>query len=245
MTDQEALLRAVVDDPENDTPRLVYADWLDENGQPERAELIRGQCHLARTNGEPESHERIALADRIGRLVREYAPAWRKELPHGAGVGWGPFRRGMVEAAVFRVTTHPTKGPPATFPVCAFDLTPLRILRVNFPTTHPDVRAAAAAKLLGWPELRRFRVLVVEFGYFDGWANSWDAMVRALCDHDWSLGPAVLGLRASSLRGNVPWGVFADVPPDKVMPALDLRSAEARPEVRAALVRRYGDGVRF
>lgn len=46
MTDREALLRAVLLSPADDTPRLVFADWLDETGQPERAELIRVQCEL-------------------------------------------------------------------------------------------------------------------------------------------------------------------------------------------------------
>jgi uncharacterized protein (TIGR02996 family) len=33
--------------PDNDAPRLVYADWLDEQGDP-RGEFIRVQCELAR-----------------------------------------------------------------------------------------------------------------------------------------------------------------------------------------------------
>jgi uncharacterized protein (TIGR02996 family) len=43
--------RAQLDD---DAPRLISADWLEENGQPERAELIRVQIDLA---GPPEKSE--------------------------------------------------------------------------------------------------------------------------------------------------------------------------------------------
>ena len=39
-----ALLKAVVDSPADDLPRLVAADWLEEHGDPERAEFIRLQC---------------------------------------------------------------------------------------------------------------------------------------------------------------------------------------------------------
>jgi uncharacterized protein (TIGR02996 family) len=46
----EALLQAILDDPEDDTPRLVYADWLEENGEPERAEFIRAECVLAQSS---------------------------------------------------------------------------------------------------------------------------------------------------------------------------------------------------
>lgn len=48
MTEEAALLAAILTHPEDDTPRLVYADWLDEHEQPERAELIRVQCERAK-----------------------------------------------------------------------------------------------------------------------------------------------------------------------------------------------------
>ena len=41
MTDQDALLRALCEAPEDDAPRLIYADWLDEHGDPMQAEFIR------------------------------------------------------------------------------------------------------------------------------------------------------------------------------------------------------------
>lgn len=46
--DGDALLAAIRADPDDDTVRLVYADWLDERGEAERAEFIRVQCELAR-----------------------------------------------------------------------------------------------------------------------------------------------------------------------------------------------------
>ena len=48
MTDREALLRAIIDHPDEDTPRLVYADWLDENGDSKRAAFIRAQIEYHR-----------------------------------------------------------------------------------------------------------------------------------------------------------------------------------------------------
>ena len=50
MSDAIALLAAIRQAPDDDAPRLVYADWLDEHGQTEWAEFIRIQCELARTN---------------------------------------------------------------------------------------------------------------------------------------------------------------------------------------------------
>ncbi len=47
MSTGAALLQAILDDPDSDTPRLVYADWLDEHDQPIRAEFIRLQIDIA------------------------------------------------------------------------------------------------------------------------------------------------------------------------------------------------------
>ena len=43
MSDEKGLLQAVCEAPDDDGPRLVYADWCEDNGQPERAEFIRSQ----------------------------------------------------------------------------------------------------------------------------------------------------------------------------------------------------------
>jgi uncharacterized protein (TIGR02996 family) len=43
-----ALLRAICADPDDDTPRLVAADWLEEHGDADRAAFIRIQVELAR-----------------------------------------------------------------------------------------------------------------------------------------------------------------------------------------------------
>lgn len=44
-----ALIRDVLERLDSDAPRLVYADWLSENGQEERGEFIRLQVELAAT----------------------------------------------------------------------------------------------------------------------------------------------------------------------------------------------------
>ena len=48
MSDHAAFLNAVLERPDDDLPRLVYADYLDETGEPNRAEFIRVQIELAR-----------------------------------------------------------------------------------------------------------------------------------------------------------------------------------------------------
>ena len=54
MSDAAALLATIRARPKDDAPRLVYADWLDEHGDPDRARLIRAQVAVARPSASPE-----------------------------------------------------------------------------------------------------------------------------------------------------------------------------------------------
>jgi uncharacterized protein (TIGR02996 family) len=51
--DRAALLLAIVTDPADDAARLIFADWCEENGQPERAEFVRVQVELDRRGYAP------------------------------------------------------------------------------------------------------------------------------------------------------------------------------------------------
>jgi uncharacterized protein (TIGR02996 family) len=55
MSDEDALLTAIAAHPDEDTPRLVYADWLDEHDQPLHAEFIRIQIEIARKEHLPRA----------------------------------------------------------------------------------------------------------------------------------------------------------------------------------------------
>ena len=47
MTQEEAFLYAIQAEPSDDALRLVYADWLEEQGESPRGEFIRVQIALA------------------------------------------------------------------------------------------------------------------------------------------------------------------------------------------------------
>jgi uncharacterized protein (TIGR02996 family) len=50
---RDGLLAAILEDPDDDVPRLVYADWLEEHGDEVYARFIRKQIALAQV---PEYH---------------------------------------------------------------------------------------------------------------------------------------------------------------------------------------------
>lgn len=96
MTDGYALLRAIEANPEEDTPRLAYADWLDENAASEsdraRAEFIRVQCELAR--GVADARQLPALNKRERETVAPYCGVWAKQLQ--VPLGGLRFERGFI-----------------------------------------------------------------------------------------------------------------------------------------------------
>lgn len=79
-TDEDALLAGVWAAPHDDLPRLVYADWLDENGLPEQAEFIRVQCQLAALDAE-WADVPPGLREREAELLRDHWAEWRAGLP--------------------------------------------------------------------------------------------------------------------------------------------------------------------
>jgi uncharacterized protein (TIGR02996 family) len=107
MRTDEAFLRSILDDPEDDTPRLVYADWLDEQGDADRAEFIRVQVELARlAERDPRRPE---LQRRERNLIRRHKRAWLGVLP--TGVTFLRFRRGFAEVKSFaRAANYLKKG---------------------------------------------------------------------------------------------------------------------------------------
>src|ERR1700730_3275777 len=86
MSDGAALLEAIQREPDDDMLRLVYADWLEENDDPERAEVIRLQIAAERhPSGSPE-HTR--LTDRAVELLSrngwEWAEGYEPAIPADA-----------------------------------------------------------------------------------------------------------------------------------------------------------------
>lgn len=61
---EQGLLQAILAAPGEDAPRLIYADWCEENGDPERAEFIRVHCEIAARFGVPIDGSPVATGDR-------------------------------------------------------------------------------------------------------------------------------------------------------------------------------------
>jgi uncharacterized protein (TIGR02996 family) len=91
MSIEDAFLHDILTHPDDDAPRLIYADWLDEHNDP-RGEFIRVQCALAHLSD--DDPRRWPLEQREQELLREHETKW---LPKDIGNALCIFRRGYVE----------------------------------------------------------------------------------------------------------------------------------------------------
>ena len=96
MFSPDAFLQALREAPDDDLPRLIYADWLEEHGDADRAEFIRVQVRLAGLD--EEDPERPALEDRERALLAAHEAEWLGPLP--PDVAKVTFRRGFVNKVV-------------------------------------------------------------------------------------------------------------------------------------------------
>ena len=160
MDEREALLRAVAAHPDEDTPRLMYADLLDELGggaNTARARFIRIQIDLARNPG----RSWFANADRlseVARLAGQFADVWLAELPKWAAdearkqkLRADDFPRGFLSAFRVSAGTFVAQGDQL------LGLAPVtHVIVTGQPLKRPGMRS-----LLGAPHLNRVRALAL------------------------------------------------------------------------------------
>ncbi len=81
MDNRDALIRAIIDHPEDDLPRLVFADWLEEHGAALRAEFIRAQIEL--TQLQFDEKRRVDQTHRVYSLTQQLESELKAEFPIG------------------------------------------------------------------------------------------------------------------------------------------------------------------
>lgn len=156
----DALLRDVLEHPDEDAVRLIYADWLADQGDMDRAEFVREQIANARqytatkhvpATGNPE----LAIVERMPDFLRlpgesidnfgwNGTGATRIEYDSGAEAEWSrgfvhrvelplaEFVRDGVAAAIF--SAHPVQEVRLTDRVCC----PLYVTVYSWVTSRDE-----------------------------------------------------------------------------------------------------------
>lgn len=81
MTEREAFIEAIATQPEEDTPRLAFADWLQEHGEEARAQFVRLSHELSASRSSLADYDNppadvLALEQRIRALFERHRAEW-------------------------------------------------------------------------------------------------------------------------------------------------------------------------
>lgn len=189
MTDEDAFLKAICAAPDDDTPRLVFADFLQERGatfDTAWAACIRTQVRLA---AGPPADERAALEKKVRALETPFfRERWLARMglnlsnkPYW-GLYWGArWDRGFITDLSGRFDR-------------VREVRPRFVERVPFRQLEIDIGALAhLEQMTAWPELSRLTTLTVTIHEESGDIGDPHLSLLANC-------PALAGLVTLHLR---------------------------------------------
>jgi uncharacterized protein (TIGR02996 family) len=107
VNEELGLLNDIIENPDDDTPRKVYADWLYDHGDPDRAEFIHGQIDLGSMSQDDPGWQE--LYGRTSDLLRRHRHAWEAPV-RGRGVQAVYFRHGFIDKVVATATAFVHRG---------------------------------------------------------------------------------------------------------------------------------------
>jgi uncharacterized protein (TIGR02996 family) len=199
LTHDDAFLRAIIEEPDDDLPRLAYTDWLEENDRAGWAELIRVQIELEPIRfaiDRPRVRELLAQEEM---LLHRHQDAWlgptvlalqaERTRSYHPGL-YGPFfRRGVPEVAAVSLdvllghggellAAHPTIHELAVFDMQrrGAELAQCELLdRVATLEVADWVLEEDAVALLASPHFRNRPTVRVWDGSDDGYDRLWYA----------------------------------------------------------------------
>jgi uncharacterized protein (TIGR02996 family) len=235
MTPIPGFVHSILATPDDDTPRLIFADWLEEQDDPTlaaRGELIRLQCELARWV--PDCRRRAELQARERQLEDRHRLAWL-----------GPLRRHCkafhFERGLLHITMEARRFISRTFADESRDLFAhswVESVRVD------DIGESLVAALAEAPHLEAVSHLDLNGAGLE--VQDWRHVSRLdlgnnrLTDrtlqHLLSLSRLTwLDLRNNAIRGSGLWPLFtADAPPGLAW--LDLQGNDLDPLANQALL---------
>jgi uncharacterized protein (TIGR02996 family) len=237
---REAFLQAICENPGDDTSRLVYADWLEDQGDPQdlaRAEFIRVQIELSRlAPGDPR--QQGLLRQRQRQLLDQHREVWLGQLPRLKGIVWQRFWRGFVSGANVLAWKFYRRHAAALFAAAPVQF--LHVFSLNGQTCRELTRS---------PYLARLSVLAVVNSHI----GDEGLLALAGCPHLTNLQTlAVPGPTPSCFHSRPSYGLIGDAGAQALasspflsrLTALDLRHNAISAEARQVLRERFGDQVR-
>ena len=154
MNERDALMRTICENPDDDTPRLVFADWLQENGDEERAEFIRVQIELCGLpDGKTKQKRQVREKELLDAHIDEWGAPFRQFEVQGSfrqfvfGVR---FHRGFV----WEISINDEESRFVDNAAKLFQLTPIERLNLLHKSQHGDLARC--------PEMLRVKELLLD-----------------------------------------------------------------------------------
>ncbi len=181
--EEKGLLRDVLDNPHEDVYLMIYADWLEDHGWPERADFVRLQV----SQGIPRPEDRLRARKPRPDQGHQAVPAspWWVKLPRAPGVIWHSFERGLPRAQVQDL---------ASFQYLVQVEMPCW-LSLEIVTGCENERAVE--QFLQSPDLARATELTL------GGAGRWPALIEKLADSPFARNLMTLRLRHQGVNDQV------------------------------------------
>lgn len=196
--DHAAFARAIADNPRDLLARLVYADFLEETGDPNhvaRAHLIRAQIALDDPATDADEYDRLKALE--GRLLDMFLDTWQVEVPYWLleEGGTADYRRGFVEHVSLSFARFVRSAGEL------FALFPIRSLQLKSPAALNAEFTGAFDRLPGLANIEVLKLgpslaLLTDHGVVDGERETppiFDELVHCR---------TLTGLRVLDLTGN-------------------------------------------
>ena len=169
--EQAALLAAIVSHPDDDAPRLVYADWLQEHDDEEQAQFIRDSIALEWLD-DYEDEKRQRITKRLDGVAARNGMRWLEAV----GVtGADPvYDRGMVEAVHYVGDESFAAGAPTLFA-----RVPVREVTLGGLTSPYEPGSDGLDVLAEMPDLARLRGLWLLNHWYPVSSDGWERFITS------------------------------------------------------------------
>jgi uncharacterized protein (TIGR02996 family) len=150
-----AFLADICANPDDDTPRLVYADWLEDHGDADRAEFVRAQVELSQPPTPRSRTRRRQLEQRVKAMWKHHGKQWA-EGPGGGNEDLNHWERGFcahfaaedVNSLIANLPARLTQAPIQH--ACAW-----KVVREDLPALRKTVPYKWTSGPLGIPLMKR------------------------------------------------------------------------------------------
>lgn len=164
MNEHDILMAAILAAPEDDAPRLVYADWLDEHGEPDRAAFIRSSIiweNIDNRRGAWDRDEFCKHFDIANDLRKMYAETWFGGVPCLMRDNVYPhtidgISRGFLSHCRCTFAEYIRHAPAVAreHPITRWSITDLVFLK--FPTALAELKNAVYVSIAGHIDSKAF-----------------------------------------------------------------------------------------